>query len=179
MLLQTCRVECYLYLIIPKNDKEIDDCLDEANAYLKKLGWAAKLSHGDDWVVQLFPIPERQFPSFNLTFLLWAFSALTLTLAGAYWMEGSRPSGGWFHNSSFLDAVLGYTLPVLGSLFIASHIQKRIAFALQSPCRSYHTNSRTDDFSLESRVVISILSGLALWSLSHSNIAQDGCSTLG
>jgi hypothetical protein len=43
-------------------------------------------------------------------------------------MEGSRPSGGWFHNSSFLDAVLGYTLPVLGSLFIASHIQKRIAF---------------------------------------------------
>ena len=116
------------WVVSPKNDKEIDDCLDEANAYLKKLGWAAKLSHGDDWVVQLFPIPERQFPSFNLTFLLWAFSALTLTLAGAYWMEGSRPSGGWFHDSSFLDAVLGYTLPVLGSLFIASHIQKRIAF---------------------------------------------------
>ena len=115
------------WIVSPKNDKEIDDCLDDANAYLKKLGWAAKLSHGDDWVVQLFPIPERQFPSFNLTFLLWTFSALTLTLAGAYWMEGSRPSGGWFHNSSFLDAVLGYTLPVLGSLFIASHIQKRIA----------------------------------------------------
>jgi len=115
------------WVVSPKNDKEIDDCLDEANAYLKKLGWAAKLSQGDDWIVQLFPLPERQFPSLNLTLLLWSFSALTLTLAGAYWMEGSRPSGGWFHNSSFLDAVIGYTLPVLGSLFTASHIQKRVA----------------------------------------------------
>ena len=115
------------WVVSPKEDKEIDVCLDEANAYLEKLGWAAKLSQGEEWIVQLFPLPERQFPSFNITFLLWSFSALTLTLAGAYWMEGSRPSGGWFHNSSFLDAVLGYTLPVLGSLFIASHIQKRIA----------------------------------------------------
>ena len=115
------------WVVSPKNDKKIDDCLDEANAYLKKLGWAAKLSQGEEWVVQLFPLPERQFPSLNLIFWMWSFSALTLTLAGAYWMEGSRPSGGWFSNSSLLDAVIGYTLPVLGSLFIASHVQKRIA----------------------------------------------------
>jgi len=115
------------WVVSPKNDKKIDDCLDEANAYLKKLGWAAKLSQGEEWVVQLFPLPERQFPSSNLTLWMWAFSALTLTLAGAYWMEGSRPSGGWFSNSTLLDAVIGYTLPVLGSLFIASHVQKRIA----------------------------------------------------
>ena len=70
---------------------------------LKKLGWAAKLSQGEDWVVQLFPLPERQFPSFNLTFLLCGPSLhLPLTLAGAYWMEGSRPSGGWFHDSILL-----------------------------------------------------------------------------
>ena len=115
------------WVVSPKEGKEIDASLDEATAYLKKLGWAAKLSQGDEWIVQLFPLPERQFPSFNITFFLWSFSALTLTLAGAYWMEGSRPSGGWFHDSTFLDAVVGYTLPVLGSLFIASHIQKRIA----------------------------------------------------
>jgi hypothetical protein len=76
------------WVVSPKNDKKIDDCLDEANAYLKKLGWAAKLSQGEEWVVQLFPLPERQFPSLNLTFWMWSFSALTLTLAGAYWMEG-------------------------------------------------------------------------------------------
>jgi len=115
------------WVVSPKHDKEIDDCLDEANAYLKKLGWAAKLSQSEEWVVQLFPLPERQFPTLNLTLIMWCFSALTLTLAGAYWMEGSRPSGGWFYNSTLVDAVIGYTLPVLGSLFIASHLQKRIA----------------------------------------------------
>ena len=115
------------WVVSPKNDKEIDDCLDEANAHLQKLGWAAKLSQGEEWIVQLFPLPERQFPSMNLTLVMWAFSALTLTLAGAYWMDGSRPSGGWFSDSTFTDSVLGYTLPVLGSLFVASHIQKRIA----------------------------------------------------
>jgi len=116
------------WVVSPKNDKEIDDCLDEANAHLKKLGWAAKLSQSEEWIVQLFPLPERQFPSLNLTLVMWAFSALTLTLAGAYWMDGARPSGGWFSDSSLTDSVLGYTLPVLGSLFVASHIQKRIAF---------------------------------------------------
>ena len=115
------------WVVSPKNDKEMDDCLDEANAHLKKLGWAAKLSQSEEWIVQLFPLPERQFPSVNLTLMMWAFSALTLTLAGAYWMEGSRPSGGWFTDSTLTDSVLGYTLPVLGSLFVASLIQKRIA----------------------------------------------------
>ncbi len=115
------------WVVSPKNDKEIDECLDEANAYLKKLGWAAKLSQSEGWVVQLFPLPERQFPSFKLTLMMWAFSALTLTLAGAYWMDGARPSGGWFSDSSFTDSILGYTLPVLGSLFVASHLQKRVA----------------------------------------------------
>lgn len=115
------------WAVSPKDDKDIDDCLNEANAHLKKLGWAAKLSQNEGWVVQLFPIPERQFPSRNVTLMMWTFSALTLTLAGAYWMDGSRPSGGWFSDSTFTDSVLGYTLPVLGSLFVASHIQKRIA----------------------------------------------------
>ena len=116
------------WVVSPKDDKDIDECLDKANAHLKKLGWAAKLSQTEEWVIQLFPLPERQFPTLKFTFILWAFSALTLTLAGAYWMEGSRPEGGWFTQSTFFDTVLGYTLPVLGSLFIASLIQKRIAW---------------------------------------------------
>jgi len=115
------------WVVLPKGDKNVDECLDQANAHLKKLGWVAKLSQTEEWVVQLFPLPERQFPSLKLTLTLWTFSALTLTLAGAYWMDGSRPEGGWFSQSSFLDTILGYTIPVLGSLFIASLIQKRLA----------------------------------------------------
>ena len=51
----------------------------------------------------------------------------TLTLAGAYWTNGATPDGGWFTESSALDALLGYTLPILASIFIASHIQRHIA----------------------------------------------------
>ena len=115
------------WVVSPKDGMEIDDCLDEANAYLKKLGWAANLLRSDDWIVQLIPLPERQFPSFNLLLLMWSFSALTLTLAGALWMEGSRPAGGWFFQSTLFDAIVGYTLPVLGSLLIASFLQKAVA----------------------------------------------------
>ena len=36
------------WAVSPKDDKDIDDCLGEANAHLKKLGWAAKLSQNED-----------------------------------------------------------------------------------------------------------------------------------
>ncbi|MBT60240.1 MAG: hypothetical protein CMA63_01640 [Euryarchaeota archaeon] len=115
------------WIVSPRHDTEIDDCLENANAYLSKLGWAAKLVQAEEWIVQIFPLPERQFPSLRFTILMWFFSALCLTLAGDYWLKGSRPSGGWFASSGFLDALIGYTLPVLLCLFIASSIQKRTA----------------------------------------------------
>lgn len=115
------------WVVSKRDGKEIDECLDEANAYLHNLGWAAKLVQAEEWIVQVFPLPERQFPSPRFTYLMWFFSALSLTLAGDYWLKGSRPSGGWFSSSAFLDAILGYTLPVLLCLFIASSIQKRTA----------------------------------------------------
>ena len=115
------------WVVSPKEGKDIDESLKQANTYLHKLGWAAKLSRTEEWIVQLIPLPERQFPSRNLTLIMWMVSALTLTLAGAYWMEGSRPTGGWFADSTFVDAVFGYTFPVLLCIFIASIIQKRTA----------------------------------------------------
>jgi len=115
------------WVVSPKEGKDIDESLAEANKYFKKLGWAAKLSRSDEWIIQMIPLPERSFPSSSLTLIMWSVSALTLTLAGAYWMEGSRPEGGWFFDSVFWDVLVGYTLPVLGSLFLASLIQKRTA----------------------------------------------------
>ncbi len=63
------------WVVSPRDGKEIDDCLDEANAYLQKLGWAAKLLRSEDWMIQLIPLPERQFPGFNLLLVMWSFSA--------------------------------------------------------------------------------------------------------
>jgi hypothetical protein len=51
---------------------------------------------------------------------------LTLTLAGNHWMSSSRPENGWLHPSSLVDSMLGYALPVLSVLFIASVVQRKV-----------------------------------------------------
>ncbi|MFB1005412.1 MAG: hypothetical protein QMC59_02900 [Candidatus Poseidoniaceae archaeon] len=110
-----------------KGEDDAHEQLSNLNQHLVKLGWMGKLLLDQPWVVQILPIPERQFPMRGFYWSLWALSALTLTLAGAYWLEGATPAGGWFVESAFLDAVIGYTLPVLSALFIASHLQRYIA----------------------------------------------------
>jgi hypothetical protein len=108
-------------------DQDVHEQLILLNKHLVKLGWMGKLLIDEPWVVQILPIPERQFPIKALHLMMWGLTTLTLTLAGAYWLDGATPTGGWFTQSTFLDALLGYTLPVLGSLFIASHLQCYIA----------------------------------------------------
>ena len=97
------------------------------NAHLDRLGWMAKLTKDEAWVMTVFPIPERQFPRVNSLVAFWILSFFTLTLAGNVWMSSVRPDGGWFHSSTFLDAVLGYALPVMVLLFCASFVQRKVA----------------------------------------------------
>ena len=113
--------------VTTKGDDDAHQQLVVLNEHLVKLGWVAKLLIDEPWVVQILPIPERQFPSKGFQRLMWMITAVTLTLAGAYWMKGATPEGGWFNDSSLIDALIGYTLPVLGSIFLASHIQRSIA----------------------------------------------------
>ena len=97
------------------------------NSHLEKLGWMAKLTKDERWVLTVFPAPERQFPRSNTMLLFWVLSLLTLTLAGDHWMSNARPTEGWFHSSAFLDALLGYTLPILVVLFASSLVQRTVA----------------------------------------------------
>ncbi len=101
--------------------------LIQLNAHLERLGWMAKLTKDEDYVVTIFPTPERQFPRTNTVVLFWALSFLTLTLAGDLWMARARPTGGWFHSSSLVDALIGYTLPAMLTVFLASSLQRRLA----------------------------------------------------
>lgn len=110
-----------------KEDQDVHDSLQDANEYLQKLGWMIKLDFGDPWVLQVLPLPERQFPSSKSLIAMWSLTVVSLTLAGMYWMEGSIPDGGWFHESLFVDAVLGYVLPVVSIMLIASFVQKKWA----------------------------------------------------
>jgi hypothetical protein len=97
------------------------------NNHLVKLGWMGKLLLDEPWVVQILPLPERQFPGRSFQAVMWMLTALTLTLAGSYWIKGATPAGGWFSETPLLDAVVGYTLPVLASIYVASHVQRAIA----------------------------------------------------
>ncbi len=114
------------WFVAPLGD-DVHDDLISLNAHLDRLGWMAKLTKDEDWVVTVFPAPERQFPRSNTVVLFWVLSFLTLTLAGDLWMAGARPAEGWFHSSSLVDALIGYTLPAVFVLFMASTIQRSIA----------------------------------------------------
>jgi hypothetical protein len=112
---------------VQNDDSDIHAAVRALNAHLGRLGWMAKLTIADEHVITVFPTPERQFPHFNTTVMFWSLSLLTLTLAGELWMSPSRASSGWFHTSSLLDAFVGYTLPILVTLFFASHLQRHVA----------------------------------------------------
>ena len=113
---------------VESHTTEVHDDLKAVNAHLSRLGWMAKLTRDEQgWAMTVFPRPERQFPRPNSLIVFWFLSFFTLTLAGDVWMSSVRPEGGWFHQSGFLDAVLGYALPVIFLLFIASSIQRKVA----------------------------------------------------
>ena len=110
-----------------KEEQDVHESVEEANSYLQKLGWMIKLDFGDPWILQVLPLPERQFPSAKSLLTMWSLTAISLTLAGMYWMEGAIPNGGWFHESLLIDAVIGYALPVISIMLVASFIQKKWA----------------------------------------------------
>jgi hypothetical protein len=77
-------------------ESEVNESLEQLNLHLVDLGWLAKLETGDPWLVQIIPSPERQFPASKTTLGFWSVSILTATLAGMFWIDGSRPQDGWF-----------------------------------------------------------------------------------
>ena len=73
----------------------------------------------------------------------------------------------WLYTSSSREPVYRFTC------------SKKNRLAFQPPRGSYYSDPRTDNISLESWFVISSIFNLALRSLSHTNVAPDGCSAMG
>ena len=113
--------------VAASDETSIHQCLLDANSHLERLGWMGKLTSDDGWNVTVFPLPERQFPRINSVLLFWCLSFLTLSLAGDVWMDSVRPEGGWFHSSSFVDSVIGYALPIMSVLLVATLVQRHVA----------------------------------------------------
>ena len=113
-----------VWKITEKESTDVHSQLEKLNSHLENLGWLAKLQVGDPWFVQVIPSPERQFPSSKTTIGFWSFSLITATIAGMLWIEDARPDDGWFVESLFLDAFIGYTLPIFSAILLASFLQK-------------------------------------------------------
>lgn len=115
------------WIIDVKQDGDVHDSLKKINSHIAKLGWMARLSNDDPWLVTILPMPDRQFPTIKVHLFLWSMTALTATLAGSLWIENTLPEGGWFGYGLFLDSFIGFTLPILATLFLASVIQVKAA----------------------------------------------------
>ena len=106
---------------------ELDEKFEALNQYLERLGWMARLFRGDVNQLTALPLPHRQFPGSRIHVYMWTASLITLILSAVRWMDQGRPDGGWFSESIYLDALIGFALPILSTLFLASFIQTRIA----------------------------------------------------
>ncbi|MBP66869.1 MAG: hypothetical protein CMA67_06400 [Euryarchaeota archaeon] len=106
---------------------QLDENLEELNGYLERLGWMARLRRGDTNQLTTLPLPHRQFPGSRIHLYMWTASLITLILSAVRWMDTGRPEYGWFSDSVYVDALLGFALPILFSLLLASFIQVRIS----------------------------------------------------
>jgi len=107
--------------------EQLDEKFIELNAYLKRLGWMARLRRGDVIQLTTLPLPHRQFPGSRIHVYMWTASIITLLLSAVRWMDSGRPEGGWFTDSIYLDGLVGFVLPILGTLFLASFVQTRVS----------------------------------------------------
>ena len=107
--------------------EHLDKRLIELNSYLEKLGWMARLRRGDLNQLTALPLPHGQFPGKRIHVYMWVASIITVLFSGIRWMDSGRPEGGWFIESIYLDAMIGYVLPILFTLGIASFVQSKIS----------------------------------------------------
>ena len=115
------------WIIDVKEDGDVHESLKKTNHHLDKLGWMVRLTEDEPWLATVLPVPDRQFPPNTMHYFLWSMTALTATLAGSIWIENSSPPEGWFGHGLFIDSFIGFTLPILATLFIASLIQVKAA----------------------------------------------------
>ncbi|MAR47178.1 MAG: hypothetical protein CMA41_05180 [Euryarchaeota archaeon] len=118
-----------------ESDK-LEEKLNELNEYLERLGWMTRLRRGDVNQLTALPLPHRQFPGSRIHVYMWTGSLITLLLSAVRWMDNGRPEGGWFAESIYLDALIGFAFPILFTLFLASYIQTRVS--AKSGMRSGH-----------------------------------------
>ncbi|MCS5525632.1 MAG: hypothetical protein NZ737_00965, partial [Candidatus Poseidoniaceae archaeon] len=115
------------YIVQEKEDSDIHDAVADINQHIEKLDWAARLHPDDPWLIEVLPSPTNQFPSSTVPIVMWILALFTTLYAGENWISNGRPEGGWFFTHQTLDALVGYSIPILGAIIIASFVQRNVA----------------------------------------------------
>ncbi len=103
-------------------------CLRSLNRHLKKLSLIGVLDEGDPPVLSIgrLPLLPMVMPSWQQA-LVWALVSGFVTIAGSLWATHLDPSSTTLGASVIQSALLTFTLPVIGSVLLASYARLLLA----------------------------------------------------
>ena len=115
-----------------RDSRDPSDCLVSLNHHLKPLSLIAVLDEGDPPILSVgsLPIQPIVMPSWQQS-LVWLLAASFTTLSGSLWISSMEPSLQPFDSSILEEAIVFFTLPVLGSLLLASYARIFVAKAFE------------------------------------------------
>ena len=108
------------------------ECLISLNRHLKPLSLIAVLDEGDPPVMSIGSLPTQPvvMPSWQQS-LVWLLAASFTTLSGSLWISSMEPDLQPFDSSILETAIVFFTLPLLGSVLLASYARIFVAKAFE------------------------------------------------
>jgi len=105
-----------------RDGRDPSECLVSLNRHLKSLSLIAVLDEGDPPVMSIgsLPIQPVVMPSWQQS-LVWVLAASFTTLSGSLWISSMEPGLQSFDSSILETAIVYFTLPLIGSLLLASY----------------------------------------------------------
>ena len=112
--------------------RDPSECLLSLNRHLKSLSMIAVLDEGDPPVMSVGSLPTQPvvMPSWQQS-LVWVLAASFTTLSGSLWISSMEPGQQPFDSSILQTAIVFFTLPVLGSILLASYARIFVAKAFE------------------------------------------------
>ena len=105
-----------------RDGRDPSECLVSLNRHLMSLSLIAVLDEGDPPVMSIgsLPIQPVVMPSWQQS-LVWVLAASFTTLSGSLWISSMEPGLQSFDPSILETAIVFFTLPLIGSLLLASY----------------------------------------------------------
>ena len=113
-----------------RDGRDPSECLVSLNRHLMSLSLIAVLDEGDPPVMSIgsLPIQPVVMPSWQQS-LVWILAASFTTLSGSLWISSMDPGLQSFDPSILETAIVFFTLPLLGSVLLASYARIFVAKA--------------------------------------------------